>query len=78
MMLRIPNKVATKPSCASYAPLTAPELHISPAIVLSELDRASASSPNHTTASRAELLRPELRRDALYLDVHLFPLAENW
>ena len=65
------------PPRASDASSTPPERHILPAIVLGELRRASASSPSRTTASRAELLRPELRCDVLYLDVLLFPLAEH-
>jgi hypothetical protein len=28
--------------------------------------------------SPAKLARPELHLDVLYLDVHLFPLAEHW
>ena len=60
------------PSGCLRRAFTPPELHISPAIVLGELRRASASSPGRTTASRAELLHPELHRNVLYLDIHLF------
>ena len=61
---------------ASDAPFTPPVLHIAPAIVLGELRRASASSSGRSTVSPAKLVRPELRLDVLYLDVHFFPLAE--
>ena len=51
---------------------------LSSAFVLGELRRASASFPGHSTASLAKPARPELRLDVLYLDVHLFLLAEDW
>ena len=63
---------------ASDAPFTPLVLHIAPAFVLGELRRASASFPGRSTASPAKPARTELRLDILYLDVHLFPLAEHW
>jgi len=63
---------------ASDAPFAPPALHISLRHHLGELRRASASSPGRITASPAKLAHPELHHDVLYLDVHLFPLAEHW
>ena len=71
-------QVATHRVDASDAPFTPPALHISPVFVLGEHRRSSASFPGLSTASPAKLSRTELRLDVLYLDLHLFPLAEHW
>ena len=49
------------------------ERSIPTAFILGELRRASASFPGRSTMSPAKPARLEL-----CLDVHLFPLAENW
>ena len=71
-------QVTTHRVDASDAPFTPPALCISPAFVLGELRRVSASSSGLSTASPAKLAHLELRLDVLYIDVHLFPLAEHW
>ena len=61
----------------SDAPFTPPELHISPAspsATSAALRRALPATPPHPKPSCFDL---ELRHDVLYLDVHLFPLAEH-
>jgi hypothetical protein len=63
---------------ASDATSTRSERSISSAYVLGELRRASASFPGHSTVSLAKPARLELHLDVLYLDVHLFPIAEHW
>ena len=62
---------------ASNAPFAPPERHIAPAFVHGELRRASASPSGRSTAPPAEPVRPELRLDVLYLDVHSIWLAEH-
>ena len=63
---------------ASDAPSTRSTLLISLRRRLGELRRASASFSGRCTTSLAKTVRPELRLDILYLDVHSIPLAEHW